>query len=243
MGDSIDRGASVTLGRLGDPPALNAGAHGSSTATTAHPGEIRKLLLVLSVATPPASGKSTVLKGVATQIGAPVVSSDDFVNRDGKPDHMGFETAAQDACLNTENTSDVRGCRVVVFDKNVPNLDGWNKFKRIFTPTFRHFEEVYAVQFCPRELGEKEENVIQQRMAQRVPKEGKTVLSTQTHNYATIMFTRFLPWCRNSLSDVHALRGTMVTDLLFTDGEADTIVRGFIQHIEGGPTNWYHLKS
>jgi hypothetical protein len=202
----------------------------------------RKLLLVLSVATPPASGKSTVLKGVASGIGAPVLSSDDFVSISGESDKARFERAARNACLDPKNTSNVCGCRAVVVDKNVPDENGWKKFVSIFTPIFKCFDEVYAVRFCPQELGEKEVEVIMRRMEERVPKEGKIVLSMQTPNYHALMFDFFLPSCQNSLCKVHDHRqGTMVTSKLFTDGAADTIVGDFILHMEGGPKNWLRL--
>jgi hypothetical protein len=151
--------------------------------------------------------------------------------------------AARKACLDPKNTSNVCGCRVVVFDKNVPERNGWNKFLKIFTPTFKDFDEVYSVQFCPKELGKKEVNVIQRRMAKRVQKKGKIVLSMQTPDYDKIMFGSFLPSCRGALSEFHASRGTMVTDQLFTDGAADTVIGDFIQHMEGGLKNWLPLTE
>ena len=154
-----------------------------------------------------------------------------------------FERAARNACLDPKNTSNVCGCRVVVFDKNVPDRKGWEKFVSIFTPTFNCFDEVYAVMLCPRELGDKEVRVIKRRMVQRAPEKGKMVLHPQTPGYDNIMGNIFLPSCQGSLFDFHHTRGTMVTDKLFTDGEAGTIVKDFIRHMEHGPANWLRQKE
>ena len=208
-------------------------------------GQSKKLLVVLAVATPPGSGKTTILKGVSTIIRAPCVSSDDFVGVDGRPSREKFEDVFLQHCTTPYNLSNVEGYRVVVYDKNVPDKDGLKALRRVVKPLFEIFDEVRTVQFCPKQLGEHEVGVMMERMRARKPDPKRIVLSHRSPEFDRIMHDVFIPKCRRHLEEFQCLRGTLTVENLFVPGAQDSIVEQFYGFIMSGSGSWYsiHCKA
>ncbi|GMI06933.1 hypothetical protein TrLO_g13178 [Triparma laevis f. longispina] len=180
--------------------------------------------IVATLCCPPGTGKSTILKGVASKLNAGMVSSDDFI---GESSRNSFEEAF--IKLVEDN-------KVVVYDKNIPDGDGLARLLGRHVMGNARVVKRFAVEYIfivPRMLTDVDVEVAKTRIACRDKEDGRAVLGVWLDAFFEI-FADYVRNCRRFLSEAQCMRGVMITSKFYSGdaGAASSLIEDAASFVE-----------